>query len=47
MEMPTRYLIEMFCDRVAASKIYYGDDYDIEKPFLYLTKGENDAGCTR
>mgnify|MGYP002745439792 CR=1 FL=1 len=25
VEMPTRYLIEMFCDRVAASKIYYGD----------------------
>ncbi len=39
MEMPTRYLIEMFCDRVAASKIYYGDDYDTEKPFLYFDKG--------
>ena len=39
VEMPTRYLIEMFCDRVAASKIYYGDDYDIEKPFLYFDKG--------
>ena len=39
VEMPTRYLIEMFCDRVAASKIYYGDDYDTEKPFLYFDKG--------
>ncbi len=29
----------MFCDRVAASKIFYGRDYDEEKPFLYFDKG--------
>lgn len=39
VEMPTRYLIEMFCDRVAASKIYYGSDYDENKPFEYFDKG--------
>lgn len=39
VEMPTRYLIEMFCDRVAASKIYYGKEYDEEKPFLYFDQG--------
>ena len=25
--MPTRYVVEMFCDRVAACKIYQGDAY--------------------
>ena len=39
IQMPTKYLIEMFCDRVAASKIYYGDDYDEGKPFAYFDKG--------
>ena len=27
VEMPTKYVIEMFCDRVAASKVYKGKDY--------------------
>ena len=27
VEMPLRYVIEMFCDRVAASKIYNGEKY--------------------
>ena len=39
IEMPTKYFIEMFCDRVAASKIYYGKDYDQAKPFEYFDKG--------
>lgn len=39
--MPTKYLIEMFCDRVAASKIYYGKDYDENKPFEYFDKGRS------
>lgn len=39
IEMPTKYFIEMFCDRVAASKIYYGRDYDQAKPFEYFDKG--------
>lgn len=25
--MPVKYVIEMFCDRVAASKVYYGKNY--------------------
>ena len=41
VEMPVRYLIEMFCDRVAASKIYYGKDYTIEKPFEYFDARRN------
>ncbi len=39
VRMPTRYLIEMFCDRVAASKIYYGPDYDQTKPYAYFDRG--------
>ncbi|NLL62754.1 MAG: catalase [Ruminococcaceae bacterium] len=27
VEMETKYVIEMFCDRVAASKVYKGDEY--------------------
>lgn len=25
--MPTRYVVEMFCDRMAASKVYQGSAY--------------------
>ncbi len=36
VEMPIRYVIEMICDRVAASKIYYGDKYTNDTPLNYL-----------
>ena len=39
VEMPTRYLIEMFCDRVAASKIYRGKDYRDSDPLEYFKSG--------
>lgn len=49
--MPTRYLVEMFCDRVAASKIYYGADYDEAKPYEYFDRGRQrrfvDEGTSR
>ena len=35
--MPYRYVAEMFCDRVAASKVYKGADYDDSCP--YGTRG--------
>ena len=37
--MPTRYLIEMFCDRVAASKIYRGAAYRQSDPLDYFESG--------
>lgn len=37
--MPTKFVIEMFCDRVAASKIYMGDKYSDESALLYFEKG--------
>lgn len=38
MDMPDRYIKEMFCDRVAASKTYNKLTYTQESPLLYLTK---------
>ena len=37
--MPMRYLKEMFCDRVAASKIYQGKNYKDSHPLEYFLKG--------
>lgn len=39
VEMPRKYLIEMFCDRVAASKIYFGENYTDSKPLEYYKRG--------
>ncbi|MDO4966520.1 MAG: DUF5662 family protein [Lachnospiraceae bacterium] len=44
MPMPDRYLIEMFCDRVAASKIYQGKNYRPESSFEYFDRGRNRRG---
>lgn len=41
VEMPLRYVIEMFCDRVAASKIYNPDTYDDSFPLAYFQRGKN------
>ena len=38
--MPMRYLKEMFCDRVAASKIYQGENYTDAHPIEYFLKGK-------
>ena len=38
--MPMRYLKEMFCDRVAASKIYQGDNYTESHPLEYFLKAK-------
>lgn len=39
VKMPINYLKEMFCDRVAASKIYQGDNYNDSHPIEYFRKG--------
>ena len=43
VEMPIRYVVEMFCDRVAASKIYNKESYTDEHPYTYYLriKGKN------
>ena len=37
--MPTRYIAEMFCDRVAACKIYKGKDYTDSSALEYFLRG--------
>lgn len=39
VEMPIRYVVEMLCDRMAASKVYFDKDYDDSKPIMYFEKG--------
>lgn len=40
VKMPLRFVKEMFCDRVAASKIYNGDKYTPDMPLAYYEKGK-------
>lgn len=39
VKMPLKFFKEMFCDRVAASKIYQGKNYTDAHPFNYFDKG--------
>ncbi len=39
MKMPDNYIAEMFCDRVAACKIYNKDKYNQRQPLEYYMKG--------
>lgn len=44
VEMPPRYFAEMVCDRVAASKVYNGKDYNDGCPLeYYLSRKDNAA----
>ena len=38
MEMPVNYVVEMFCDRVAASKIYQKERYTDASPWEYYAR---------
>lgn len=39
VKMPLRYVAEMFCDRVAASKVYMGKNYTDASPLAYYMRG--------
>lgn len=41
VEMPNDYIIEMFCDRLAASKTYNGKNYTDSSPLEYYMRGKN------
>lgn len=43
-KMPTRYVIEMFMDRIAASKTYQGDQYRDSHPLEYYEQGAAKLG---
>ena len=40
VEMPKRYVAEMFCDRLAASKVYRGDAFDPADPYRFFLRGK-------
>lgn len=40
VKMPLKFAVEMFCDRVAASKIYQGDNYTINHPLEYYSRAK-------
>ena len=40
MKMPVRYVVEMFLDRIAASKVYKGDAYRDSDPLDYYLGGK-------
>ena len=40
VKMPLVYVIEMFCDRIAASKVYQGDNYTDNHPLEYFLKAK-------
>lgn len=39
VKMPLKYVKEMFCDRVAAGKIYQGGNFTRDNPIEYFMKG--------
>lgn len=41
VKMPVKYLAEMFCDRVAAGKIYNGSNYTDASPLEYFLKAKS------
>ena len=40
MKMPVRYVVEMFLDRIAASRVYKGDAYKDSDPLEYYLGGK-------
>lgn len=40
MKMPIKYVVEMFVDRISASKNYQGENYTDESPVRYYEKGK-------
>ncbi len=45
VEMPRKFLVEMFCDRVAASKIYNGRNHTDSTPLEYFHNGRKNRGA--
>lgn len=39
-KMPLRYVAEMFCDRIAASKVYQKDAYTDASPYHYFVRSK-------
>ena len=44
--IPTRYVVEMFCDRVAASKVYQGSAYADDLSLIHIQMCIRDSAIT-
>lgn len=44
MKMPIKYVVEMFCDRMAACKIYQQEKYTDNSPLAYFKEGQQRYG---
>ncbi len=42
MKMPVNYVVEMFLDRIAASKVYRGEQYTNKDPLEYFMNGKGE-----
>ena len=40
IEMPVKYVAEMFCDRLAASRVYRGDQFSNGDPYEFFQRGK-------
>lgn len=40
MKMPAKYVVEMFMDRIAASRVYLGNQYTDQAPLTYYLQGK-------
>ena len=38
--MPVRYVAEMFCDRLAASRVYRGKEFQPEDPWKFFQRSK-------
>lgn len=41
--MPKQYVVELICDRIAASQNYLGNKYDDSQPYLFNEKTKNEV----
>jgi hypothetical protein len=41
VKMPKKYIAEMFCDRLAASRTYRGGEFDNGDPYKFFEKGKH------
>ena len=41
--MPVKYVVEMFLDRIAACKVYKGEQYKDSDPLEYFRRGGTEA----
>ena len=41
IEMPKKYVAEMFCDRLAASRVYRGAEFNCGDPYKFFLFGKN------